>query len=887
MPRRVPSSIILALCATLTLAAAPTPAVSDVVRETLPNGLRVVIVRAPLAPVVTTEMTYLVGGVNSPTGFPGTAHAQEHMMFRASAGLSTDQISAIGSGLGGALNAFTRETVTQFVYTVPTPDLDVALHVEALRMRGALDTADDWAQERGAIEQEVAGRLSSSLYRVRAAALSKVFAGTPYADDPLGTVSSFERTDAHLLKSFYDLWYAPNNAVLVIAGDVDPPATLTLARSLFGAIPASPIARTALPQLPPMRAAKLYEESDLPLSFAFIAYRLPGIGDRDFPAARILADVLNNRRARIYQLVPQGKALFAGYGLSALPPASMGLAVAGVPPGQSPWQMADALKGIIGGYQREGVPRELVDAAKRRLLAQALFRRTSVEGLAAAWSEAIAVDGRGSPDDDLNALRTVSAADVDRVLRERLDAGAAVTGIVERRSFGASQVPLESGGGETFNRPPAAHVTLPDWASKVFDTLAVAPTALRPTESTLPNGVRLVVQPESLSPTVTLIGRVRTNPDIETAPGKEGVSEVLDQLFAFGTESRDQVQFDTALDDIAATLSAGSEFSLEVPAADLAHGIELLSDALVHPRLPEANFTSVRDQLAAVTATAERSPGAQARLYMYEQLYPRNDPILRHATERSVHGLTLADVRQYYRTAFRPDLTTIAIVGEVSPRRANALVQHWFGGWQAAGPRPNVDYPPAPENRAAERRFDIAATPQDRVTLIETVPITRSSPDYVTLQVANYAFGHQSFTSRLFQDLRVGSGLVYYVGGDLDAGPTRSTYRIDFACDPRNTKRARDIVLRDLRAMQSAPLSDGELAQAKAQLVRQLTLFESSESSIAHVLLQREEEGLPLDESSRIARRILDVSADDVRAALAKYLSADRFVEVRQGPSMP
>src|ERR1700677_3240030 len=135
-------------------AATPPPITtpSGVLRATLPNGLRVVIVRNPLAPVAATSVNYLVGSDETPPGFPGTAHAQEHMMFRGSPGLTADQLADIGSVIGGNFNANTREGLTQYLYTVPAEDLDVALHIEALRMRAVLASPQEWQNERGAIE---------------------------------------------------------------------------------------------------------------------------------------------------------------------------------------------------------------------------------------------------------------------------------------------------------------------------------------------------------------------------------------------------------------------------------------------------------------------------------------------------------------------------------------------------------------------------------------------------------------------------------------------------------------------------------------------------------------------------------------------------------------
>src|SRR6476661_1064731 len=223
---------------------APAPAATaqpvaepGVLRATLPNGLRVILVRNTLAPVVATSVNYLVGSNDTPDGFPGTAHALEHMMFRGSPGLTADQLANIGSVMGGNFNANTRENLTQFLFTVPSEDIDVALRIEATRMQGILADQKDWDQERGAISQEVAQDISSPNYVLFSKLREIMFAGTPYEHDALGSRPSFEKTTAVALKEFYGKWYAPNNAILVVVGDLDPQATLAKVRAMFGAIP--------------------------------------------------------------------------------------------------------------------------------------------------------------------------------------------------------------------------------------------------------------------------------------------------------------------------------------------------------------------------------------------------------------------------------------------------------------------------------------------------------------------------------------------------------------------------------------------------------------------------------------------------------------------------
>jgi zinc protease len=242
-----------------------------VTSATLKNGLRVVVVQNSLAPVVTTQVNYLVGSNEAPPGFPGMAHAQEHMMFRGNPGLSADQLASIMAAMGGEFNAYTQKTVTQYVFTVAVKDLETALHVEALRMRGVLDKQQQWIEERGAIEQEVAEDLSDPEYLLDVQLSEKLFEGTPYSQDSLGTKASFNKTTGAMLKKFYDDWYAPNNAVLIIVGEVDPEQTLAMVRRLFEPIPSRPLPSRAPVVLRPLKPATIKLESDLSYGLSVVA----------------------------------------------------------------------------------------------------------------------------------------------------------------------------------------------------------------------------------------------------------------------------------------------------------------------------------------------------------------------------------------------------------------------------------------------------------------------------------------------------------------------------------------------------------------------------------------------------------------------------------------
>ena len=622
---------------------AAAPADAEVLQATLKNGLRVVIVRDPLAPVITTEVNYLVGSNEAPAGFPGMAHAQEHMMFRGSPGLSAEQLADIMAAMGGQFNADTQQTITQYFLTVPAEDLEVALHVEALRMSGVLDTEKLWGEERGAIEQEVVQDLSNPQYTFYTQLLSALFRGTPFEHDALGTKESFDKTTGAMLKSFYDAWYAPNNAILVVVGDVEPRDALAKVEREFGAIPARKVPAHPEVKLQPVLPQTLELRTDLPYGMAVISFRMPGMDSPDYAAAQILGDVLSSQRGELYELVPAGKALYAGFFVNGLPIAGVGGAMAAFPPGADSQALLKELGEIVAKEVKEGLPAELVEAAKRHELADYQFERNSVSGLAESWSQALAVEGRGSPEDDVRALSSVTVEDVNRVARAYLDQEHAILAVLTPESSGQPVAAKGFGGAESFAPKNPKAVALPVWAEKALANLRVPTSTLKPVVHKLANGLTLILQPESISDTVSVYGSVRNEPKLETPAGQDGVDELLGQLFSYGSTSLDRLAFQKALDDIGAEESAGVGFSLQVLPAHFERGVELLAENLLHPALPADDFKIVQGQLAREAGGVLASPDYLAEHALREGLFPQGDshPATGHAGQR-----LLADPRR-------------------------------------------------------------------------------------------------------------------------------------------------------------------------------------------------------------------------------------------------
>jgi zinc protease len=234
---------------------------------------------------------------------------------------------------------------------------------------------------------------------------------------------------------------------------------------------------------------------------------------------------------------------------------------------------------------------------------------------------------------------------------------------------------------------------------------------------------------------------------------------------------------------------------------------------------------------------------------------------------------------------FRPDLTTIVVIGKVTPVQARATIEKYFSPWKVSGPKPDVDLPETPPNRAGMIAVPDASRVQDVVVLAQNLALKRSDPDYYPLQLGNAVLGGSFYSTRLSIDLRKNSGLVYSVGSMLQAGRTRGAYFVQYASDPQNVSKAANMVVNEIKSMQNEPARPDELVRVKALLLRQIPLNESSVDDIAHGLIGRVDLDLPLDEPTKAAQRYIALGPAEVQSAFKKWLRPDDLVRVSEGPT--
>ena len=861
----------------------PRPSRRTSLQATLTNGLRVILVPNRLAPVATVVMEYGVGA-NDDT-LPGIAHATEHMLFRGTNDVSAAQFSEIATRMGADYNAETANEYTIYYFKLPASYVDVAIHLESDRMNGASIRPDAWKTERKAIEQEISAQESVPGYKVALKLRQLMFGDSIFARASGGTIPSFEKMTAGDIATFYRTWYRPNNATLIVAGDIDTAKTLDRIRAAFDPLPSAALPVRAPLTVPAMAATTLQDKVDLPVSFSALLYRSPGTRDPDYNESQILSRVFNNDRGPIAELTTTGKIL-GGFDLSsAFPEVGVSAFLAIPTAAGTPAQTVTLLDGIVSNYATNGVPHDLIVSAQTRLLSEQAYSSASISGVAFDWAQAIA-NGQRSPSEGYESLAKVTDVDVNRLMRAYFGPQHQITAILTANpSVTASHVDKGSGV-ENVGYTPEREEPLPAWAVAALDAPLVAPHGdADDLRFELPNGLTVAVRRETTSPTVILSGEIETSPALYEPKGREGVAQLTESLLPWGTTTYDRKQYSAQIDDIAANVSLGTSFALTVRSKDLDRGVQLLSEAMLRPSFPDSGFGVDKNELMQAIAINSKLPSQQASRAEAQALYAPGDPRRREASVASVARIAPGDVRKWYAFAYRPDLTTIAVVGDVTPADAKAIVTKYFGGWKATGKTPNFRFPPLAAHPSGETITVKSPTnTQSQVTLKQIIPLRHWDGDYVPLLLANTILSGEGTGSLLFRELRTRDGYVYDVDSDLSVERSGATFSISFASKPRDVDRAQAAAVAVLEHMQKVPFPDVELQRAKALLLALRILPLDSYAGVADHVLANAQDDTPAAVTDAFWKAIVNTTPEQVRAAVQRKLRPTHFIRVIVAP---
>ncbi len=302
-------------------AAAPAPAGSalqrlPVIRETLPNGLRVVMSPDPGLPTVAIAVYYDVGSRNEERGRSGFAHLFEHMMFQGSRNVAKGEHFQLIENRGGELNGTTSEDRTNYYETLPANELALGLWMEADRMQSLDITEENFENQRQTVMEERRQRVDNQPYAPSMLRINELAYGDyfPYAHSTIGDMADLVNAPLEAVQQFFDMYYAPNNAVLSIAGDFDPAEAMRLVNEYFGDIPRHETPAYGPPELEPQTAERrdIMVDPNAQLPAFHIAYHIPPSRTEDHYALELLAMILGDgNSSRLYQKLVKEREIVA------------------------------------------------------------------------------------------------------------------------------------------------------------------------------------------------------------------------------------------------------------------------------------------------------------------------------------------------------------------------------------------------------------------------------------------------------------------------------------------------------------------------------------------------------------------------------------------------
>jgi zinc protease len=421
--------VSLALLGAMQVWAAPTQQTTPrlaVKSWTLANGLQVLLLEEHKAPIATVQVFYHVGSQDEHPGIRGIAHMFEHMMFKGTERVPPEAHARLLKEVGGVTNAFTTEDLTAYHETVPPSYLGFALELEAERMRHLKLFPATVSSERDVVIEEKRLRIDNdpvgkALELFRATA----FVQHPYQWTAIGTVEDLRRVTVADCQKFYDTYYQPNNATLIVVGDVRETEVRKLIDTHFGPVPRGPSPPRSTAVEPPQTARRektLAVPVELPVVIG--GYHVPPARHPDAAALAVLSAVLSEgESSRMYQrLVRKDKlALAAGGVVQALQAGGLFLVYAAHLPDRDQAQVRAALLDEIGRVRQGGVTAAELTKAKNQLAAQFIYGLETVDGIATELGTAQYVEGDWNRFlDEATRTLAVSAADIKRVAAQYL-----------------------------------------------------------------------------------------------------------------------------------------------------------------------------------------------------------------------------------------------------------------------------------------------------------------------------------------------------------------------------------------------------------------------------------------------------------------------------------
>ncbi|BAY52035.1 putative proteinase [Thermostichus vulcanus NIES-2134] len=870
---------------------------SGVTKTVLDNGLTVLIKEIPTAPVVSLQVWYRVGSRHEPKGENGIAHQLEHLMFKGTQSRPV-QFGQLFYALGSSSNAFTSYDMTAYHHTVRADQLEPLLILEADRLRHTLITPDALESEKRVVISELQGYENSPEYRLSRAVMAALYPKHPYGLPVGGTASDVEQLTLAAVKSFYQQYYRPDNAVVVIAGNVRAARALELVKSTFGAIPQPPEPLIS-PPLPPPGAVsgqriRLREPGSAPLLQILVP--IPGITHPDQAALDVLDMLLSGGRSSYFyqELMETGQASSAYSYVAALQEGGwfeMG-AIA------SPDQSLETIEQTIGKILQQLAERPLslaeLQRAKQQLKANFILRNRDIDAQASqlANDETLTGDYRFS-DRHLAAIEKVTAADVQRVVQTYFGRDRWIVG---------EFIPSEFADVELSGRP-AVQTTAHNLIGEPVDPQTIA--AYLPQGSaqaapavknngvetfTLENGLRVLLLVDRSTPTVTLAGRIDagTAYDLLTQPG---VANLTAANLLNGTRTKTALTLAQTLEDrgISLEFSAfrdGVDVEGYALASELPTLLATLGEVLQEATFPEAEFKLSQQRYLTALGLEADDPVRWGRRVLQETLYPAHHPLHPFATPESVQAIQRQDLLNFYRAAYRPDRTILTLVGDFDPLAVRSRLKDIFGPWQPPTAPLSLTFPAVSPPPQTLFRNAVIAGKSQAITYLGTPGIDRRHPRFYAAMLMNHILGGDTLASRLGTEIRDRQGLTYGIYSFFTASRQAGPFMIQLQTAPEDTAKAIQATLQLLREARRQGFTAAELEAAKRSLSNTYLVELANVDVVARTLLANASVDLPPQELQEFSDRLQQVSLAEVNQALRELIDPERLVIVTAGPAV-
>jgi zinc protease len=862
-----------------------------VFERTLANGFKALVLPRGHAPVVVCDLYYPVGSANEPPGKSGLAHFVEHMLFKGTERFPKGQIDRLAFIAAGQSNAETSEDCTHYWFAFPSDRWELALAVEADRMRGATFDPREVEVERRVIVEERARDLDSPAVRLDQTHLAVAYLHHPYRNPILGWPDDLAGIGVDDLRAFYQLHYRPEGAVLVIVGDVEPARALDRVEAYFGSI-----ARGAERRVEPaVREPRQTGRRDFTLAEqesvarALFGWHTIARGHPDGPALDVLSDLLScGRRSRLWDaLVERGKlASWVETGQEGARYGGQFVIQVEAPVEVETSKLEEVIRDVLDDLAEAGPTRDELERSRHRLEAAWRWEQEDLAGLAAGLgSVALWADWRTWQAEHRAALK-IGADDIRRVVstylgESGLTAGWSLPGpgwgvpvrIASPAAPAAFRLPRPSAPASP-ERPLA--LPMPGFGSKLAD--------FHPRRLVLQNGMRLLSERRPGTGIVALELYVDAGLLREEKPG---LAFLTGRLLEEGTLSRSAEALSEAIEDVGGTLEVGSTgVSIRVRAEDLELAVDLLADVILRPAFPEDALPWAKQRIGAELHSDRDDPSFRADL-LFRGLIYGDHPYARdpRGTARELARLTLDDVRAHHARHFRSDNAFLVAVGDFDQRRLQSLVRAQFRKWSPRGtklPRlPKVAGLSGPRVRKVSR-----AGEQVQIVLGH-LGVVRNHPDFEALVVLDHIFGSgPGFTDRLTRIVRDELGLAYSVGGGITdtADIVPGLFRVYVGTMPEEADRVVAAVREQVAAIHSGVFSDDEVDRARRYVAGAWVFDYQTVEQRADRLLELERWNLGLDEPILLPERIARVTPKQVRRAARAHINPLALSRVEFGP---